>query len=248
MPRTTAATRTLTAETGTTRRRTAAPASGTARTGGVSRPTLANTPGREKVSSSGPRAGVGTGGWAAYRKVKSERSEKYPRFEVDKTGRKIFRFAEAEPFAFIYRHWVAKRPYTCLGDDCPLCEAGHKPKPVVFYNVITVADGILRVWEMSSEPVRKVQKRYDTLAAKDKTLADDDLYFVISKEKKDNGFFEYEVEQVRARDLSDEGYGEPLSAEDMAAALKRGLFTDEVVYVANRSDLVDAVEKLDDED
>jgi hypothetical protein len=108
------------------------------------------------------------------------------------------RFAEAEPFAFTYRHWVAKRPFTCLGEECPLCDAGHEPKPVVFYSVIDLADGTVKVWEMTAEPTRKVQKHYDRLADQGKALDDPSLYFVIFKCKGGNGFFTYDVEQFEA--------------------------------------------------
>lgn len=242
--RSTAGTRTLTGEAGTTRRRTPAAAEG-ARTGGVTRPSLASVPGREKVSSSGPRAGVGTGGWAAYKKVKADRSEKYPRFEVDKTGRKIFRFAEAEPFAFIYRHWVDKRPFTCIGDECPLCEAGDRPKPVVFYNVIDLEEAKMMVWEMSADPTRKVQNHYDELADLEKTLDDPGFYFVVSKAQKDRSSWEYTVVRVKTRDLEEDYRTEPLDADEIAAAMEH-LYDESIIWVSSKDDLREAVEKLKD--
>ena len=244
MPRNVAGGRTLTAEAGTTRRRTAA-APGTARTGGVTRPSLASVPGREKSRATGPRAGVGTGGWAAYKKVKADRSEKYPRFEVDKTGRKLFKFAEPEPFAFIYRHWVDRRPYTCIGEDCPLCEAGDRAKPVVFYNVIDLEDGEVKVWEMTSDPTRRVQAHYDELAELEKALDDPGFYFVVSKAQKDRSSWEYTVGRIKARDLEEDYRVEPLDEGELAAALEK-LFNDSIIYVSSKDDLREAVEKLED--
>lgn len=245
MPRTVAGGQTLTAEAGTTRRRTAGTGDG-ARTGGVARPSMANVPGREKerTGGTGGKRPVGKG-WQDFKKVSAERSTKFPRLDIDKDA-VVIRFAEAEPFAFIYRHWVNKIPYTCVGEDCPLCEVGDRAKPVVFYNVITVDDCVLRVWEMSSEPTRKVQKHYDKLAEKELTLDDPGLYFVVSKDRKDNNFFEYEVEKVPARDLEDECQLEPLGDDEIAEATKRGLFTDEIVKVHTKAELREAVEKLDD--
>lgn len=231
-----------TASTGTTRRS----ASGS---GAITRPSMGDM-GREKTKAGGTggnRDAVGTGGWAAYNKKKSEHTQRYPTLDIDKDA-VVIKFAEAEPFAVIYRHWVAKRPYTCIGEECPLCEAGHRAKPVVFYNVITVNDITLRVWEMSAEPTGKVKKQYDRLVGQDKTLDDPDLYFVVSKARKDNGFFEYDVEKVRASDLEDETRLEPLGADDYDAALKRGLWTDEIIFVNTKSDLRDAVERLSDDD
>lgn len=245
--RSTAGTRTLTGQAaggGTTRRRTPAPAEG-GRTGGVSRPSLANVPGREKQRQGGPRTGVGTGGWAAYRKVKAERSEQYPRLEIEKTGRKIIRFAEAEPFAFIYRHWVAKRPYTCIGEDCPLCEAGDRARPVVFYNVIDLEDATTKVWEMSSDPTRKVQTHYDELAEVEKTLDDPGLYFVVSKSQKDRSSWEYAVVKVKTRDLQEDYRTDPLDDAEIAAAMAT-LYDETIIYVSSKDDLREAVEKLED--
>lgn len=227
------------------RRTSSAPA------GGVTRPSMADVPGRSKTQRTGgtgsDRAGVGTGGWAGYNKKKAERSTKYPTLDIDKDPVTI-RFAEPEPFAFIYRHWVDKRPYTCIGEECPLCLAGQRAKPVVFYNVITVSDAMLRVWELSAEPTGKVKKQYDRLAGQDKTLDDPDLYWVVSKAKKDNGFFEYDVEKVRAPDLEDECRLEPLTDDEITEACKKGMFTDEIIYVNTKSDLREAVDKITDDD
>lgn len=229
----------------TTRRTSSGPA------GGVTRPSMADVPGRPKTQRTGgtgsDRAGVGAGGWAGYTKAKAERSTKYPTLDIN-TDPVTIRFAEPEPFAFIYRHWVDKRPYTCIGEECPLCLAGHRAKPVVFYNVITVSDCVLRVWELTAEPTGKVKKQYDRLAGQDKTLDDPDLYFVVSKAKKDNGFFEYDVDKVRASDLEDECRLEPLTDGEIADAMKRGPFTDEIIYVSTKSDLRDAAEKMTDDD
>lgn len=240
---------TPTAEAGTTRRRMT-PTTGERTAGGVQRPTLAGVPGREKTG--GDRRAVGGGGWAGVKKAREQRTEKFPRFEV-KDDPVLMRFAEPEPFAFIYRHWVDKKPYTCIADpeneiECPLCQVGHKAKPVVFYNVITVTDAVLRVWEMTSEPTRQVQKQYDKLAATGKTLDDPAFYFVVSKAKKDNGFFEYDVERVRAGDLAEEQGVEPMGADEIANATRRGLFTDELIQVSTKADLRDAAEGIDDTD
>lgn len=251
--RSTAATLTPSAQAGTPRRSAASGSSGSrtaTRSGGVTRPSMRDV-GREKSGSGeATRAGVGKGGWAAYRAAKSQRTEKYPRLEVDRDP-VVVKFTEAEPFAHIWRHWVSKIPYTCIGEDCPLCEIGHRARSVVFYNVITVDDCVLRVWELSSDPVRKVQKHYDKLAETDKTLDDPGLYFVVSKARKDNGFFEYDVDKVPARDLSDECGIEPLEDSEIEEAVRnhgKGLFTDEVIQVNTKADLREAVEKVDDTD
>jgi hypothetical protein len=254
--RSTAGNRTLTGERtaagSTGGRTTAATSQGGGRTGGVTRPSLANVPGREKKEAAGPRAGVGTGGWADYKKKSAERSTRYATLEVPEDTQVAVKFAEAEPFAFYFRHWPkGGRADVCIADadndvECPLCGVGDKPKPVVMYNVIDVGKNLLVVWEMSSEPTRKVQKHYDQLAARDRSLADEDLYFIVSKAKKTNGFFEYEVQRVRAADLQEEAGIDPLSPEEIEDATKKGLFTDEIVYVRSRADLQEVADGLED--
>lgn len=253
--RSTAVNRTLAGErtaAGGSGRSTAATPGRTA--GGVTRPSLAGVPGREKKSGtpSGPKPGVGTGGWAGYKKQQAERSTRYPTLEVDDKGQTAVKFAEPEPFAFYYRHWPkGGRADVCIADpdndvECPLCGVGDKPKPVVMYNVIDVGKNLLVVWEMTSDPTRKVQKHYDQLLARDRALDDDDLYFIVTKTKKDNNFFEYEVQRVRAADLQEEAGIDPLSPEEIADAVKKGLFTDEIVYVRNRADLQEVADGLAD--
>lgn len=251
MPRQTAGTRPLTSE-----RTTAAGAGrstanqGRTTAGGVSRPSMASVPGREKKG--GGKAGVGTGGWAAYKKKEAERSTRYPSLEVVEDGQTVIKFAEPEPFAFYYRHWPkGGRADVCIADadndvECPLCAVGDRPKPVVMYNVIDVRKSLLVVWEMTSEPTRKVQKQYDLLAGRDRTLDDADLYFIVTKAKKNNGFFEYDVQRVRAGDLNEEAGADPLSEAEIEDALKRGLFTDEIVYVRDRDALQEVADGLED--
>lgn len=222
-------------------------------TGGVRRPSsLGAVAGRDKARAggTGSKGVVGKGGWAGYKKEQAERSQKYPTLDIEKDA-VVIKFADGEPMAYIFRHWVDRRPYTCIGNDCPLCEAGLRAKPVVYYNVITVEDNTLRVWEMSKEPTNKVHKHYERLEGQGKTLDDPALYFVVSKHRKDNNFFEYDVERVRAGDLSDETGLEPLSDEEIAAAKDnngKGLYTDEVIYVNTKAELREAVDKITDND
>lgn len=239
------------AEGGTTRRM-AASSGGDRTTGGVTRPTMGQVPGREKRPS-GNKPGVGTGGWGGLKKAKEQHSNRAPTLDIkEDVAPQAIKIVEAEPFAFYYRHWPkGGRADVCIADadndvDCPLCDVKDKPKPVVLYNVITVSDNTLRVWEMTADPTKALQKHYDQLKAKDKTLDDPDLYFMVSKTRADNGFFEYDVTKVRASDLQDEASVEPLTADEIADATKKGLFTDDIVYVRNRDDLQEVADHIKD--
>ena len=259
MPRTTAGSRSSAPLTPHAAR--TAPASAPPARTGASRPSMRDVPGRPKQSAEqrGERRGVHTGGWAGYKKAKEERSAKYPRFEVDKDGTpSIIRFAQAEPFAFIHRHWVAKRPYTCIRDDendvrCPLCDAataenGILAKPVVFYNVIDLTDEArVKVWELTADPTRKVIKQYDLLADMEpaRTLDDPGFYFAVSKSQKDRSAWEYEVERIKVRDLQEDWGAEPLGDDEFTEATEK-LFDDSIIYVSSTDDLREAVEKIED--
>lgn len=240
-----------------TKRRTLAGTGGERTVGGVQRRSLADVPGRDKKPG-GERQGVRRGGWQGLNKEREQRTEKFPRVDVPEAPEYLLlRFAEDELFGFIYRHWIGKRPYTCIRDvendiECPLCDVvGNDPKmkakPVVFYNVIDVETCTLRVWEMTSEPTRQIRKLYDELAAKEKGLADPAWYVLVTKEKKDNGFFEFTAKLVKTRDLAEDYGVEPLTEAEIAEAVRnhgKGLFTDEIIQSANRQDLREAAASL----
>ena len=148
---------------------------------------------------------------------------------------------------------MAKRPYTCISDPenavlCPLCDAGDRAKPVVFYNIIDLADGLLKVWEMTADPTRQVQKQYEVLAEMEpsRTLDDPDFYFKVSKEQKDRSAWEYAVDRVKVRDLQEDCGTEPLGHDEIAEATSKGLFDDSIIYVSSTDDLREAVEKIED--
>ena len=252
--RQTAGNRTLNAAAGTgTRRSAATPARTTGGTGGGQRPSMRDIAARQRAEApAGRRAGVGTGGWQAYRAARAARSERYKRVEVPKTGHLIFAFCTAEPLAYIFRHWVDRRPYTCIRDiengiDCPLCDAGDRAKEVVFYDVVDLSDTSVYVWEMTADPIRKIQVHYDQLADMDppRTLDNEEYYFVVSKQQKDRSSWEYTIQRVKARDLLEEWGVEPLTGEERAACLEN-LHDDSIVYVSSREDLTAAVDKLED--
>lgn len=231
----------------TTRRRTSREDSdtGTSRRSAVQRPTMRDTKSRDKTPANRASA-IGTGGFAAYKKASRERSQEYPRLEVDDQPQ-LLKFAEPEPFALIFRHWVpterGRRPWTCLGDDCPLCDVGDQAKEVLFFNVITVADASLKVWEASKDPARQIQKRYDDSASS--PLDRDDLYFAVSKAQKSNKTYEYTLEKVKVRDLEEDFDAEPLTDEEIDEATKK-LYDDSIIKVPTKADLREAVKGLED--
>ena len=90
-------------------------------------------------------------GWSAGQQTMDSTSTYAQSFRPeDKT--QVVKFLEDEPYANFRRHWLdtvnaqgAKtvRAYTCslsFDEDCPLCEAGHKPQAVAAFNIAICGD------------------------------------------------------------------------------------------------------------
>lgn len=90
-------------------------------------------------------------GWSAGQQTMDSTSTYAQSFRPeDKT--QVIKFLEDEPYANFRRHWLdtvnaqgAKtvRAYTCslsFDEDCPLCEAGHKPQAVAAFNIAICGD------------------------------------------------------------------------------------------------------------
>lgn len=190
------------------------------------------------------RRALHTADMKTYKEKVAASSLKYRRFDVKEGTEYPIAFLEPEPFAHFFRHWLNKRPYTCLGDTCPLCDAGDRAKPVLMFNIYDFTDDHVKVWEMTRDPAKKVEKRYDALDKKGKKLNSPNVCFVVSKEKGSNNVIAYDVVQLPVDDFDDYGV-QPLSRDELAD-LDSKLYDDTIVYVSSLSDLQDAVEKIED--
>jgi hypothetical protein len=172
----------------------------------------------------------------------------YRRLSIE-DGPIIIAFLEPEPFAHFFRHWVqtseGRRGRVCIGDDCPLCNIGDSPKPVMLFNVVDMDDQQVNVWELGKDAAKKVEKRYDALEAKDKHLNDPGTYFAVARTKKSNGFYEYSVDPVKERDLEEDWNLQPLSDDDIEDLLGN-LYGDEIVKVSTISELREFADNLKD--
>lgn len=178
-----------------------------------------------------------------YKQKVAESTLRYRRYVVKGKKEQPFAFLEPEPFANFFRHWVGKRPYTCLGDICPLCDAGDRSKPVLMYNIYDFDDDQVKVWELSKEPAKKVEKRYDALEAKGKFLNSPGVFFTVSKDQTgDNGgSYVYDVQLLSPEDM------EYLEIEPLSKSEVRDLklYDDSIVYVNKVSELEEAIDKLE---
>jgi len=172
-------------------------------------------------------------------------------------------FLDPENFSYAKRHWikymsvdeatgkpvqVTKVEY-CLEDedDCPLCEIGDRAKPTAYFNVVDVsAPSKVLVCEATPDPTSAIQKEYNKLVGKGKHLSDDNMYWVISKEKGKNGFFSYSVDRLSEDDMASEWEGlSPITATQREA-LRHRAYDD--TYILNqmktRAELQEFVDSL----
>jgi len=210
----------------------------------LSSPTL-DTP------TSTPRAGGRGSGWNAHRE--NRRAAFSKEFMVPEGQQQLIRFLDDEPFESYYRHWLRDRPkgerqtFTCIGEECPLCEAGDKPAFLVLFNVIDMlADGgpMAKVWSTSPNPAGIIEEF--ALDKKYSPLNRADQYFAVSKKKGANGIFGYSVMPVKARDLPEDWDGlQPITAEqeEKLGTERRG---SDYIRTDERSVLLKLAEELED--
>jgi hypothetical protein len=192
-----------------------------------------------------PSASHGGRGFGAYKQTVQENRQDYASLKVEDETLAVA-FLEDEPFDHVLRHWVNKKPRNCIGDDCPLCERSIPAKPVLLFNVVDMAkpDKVL-LWEASADPAKRIEKRYDDLAKKNKHLNDEGVYFEVSKFKKDNNVYEYVVDKLAESDLVDDWGLEPLTDDDRAA-LAEDLYDASIIRKSTRAELIEFLDEQGD--
>lgn len=168
----------------------------------------------------------------------------------------VIAFLEDENFAYALRHWVKfidpesgqQRTVAewCLEDDCPLCDIGDRAKPTAFFNVVNLATpGKVLVWEATADPTKAIEKEYSKLQRKGQNLNDEDLFWVVSKEKGRNNIPSYSVDKLPLEDLEVEWPSlTPLTAEQRES-LSEKLYDETYIKFKTREELEDLASKLD---
>lgn len=163
-------------------------------------------------------------------------------------------FLEPENFTYALRHWIkyigedgnqTTRAEWCLEEDCPLCDIGDRPKPVAFFNVVdlTVPNKVL-VWEASADPTGAIQKEFNKLAKRGQTLSQDNLYWVVSREKKSNGFYTYSVDKLPEDELTVEWKSLRPITGAQRDALRHRAFDESYVEYKDRQELQEFTDSL----
>lgn len=211
--------------------------------------------GRERITKDVPYSSFGAG-WSTSKKTpkfRSSRDAKRFEQEIPDDGEEIlFKFLEEVPFASYWQHWVKKRPYVCLIDDCPLCEIGHRPKSVDCFNVIalhkvnTTGEVIPEVflWSLSPAPKKEVEAKAEK--PRSSPLNREDLYFTISKKMGKNKIPEFNLEFIKADELEEEYGMPPLTAEAIESLAETSFGEVDLTQVSTRQELEDVVSSLED--
>lgn len=184
-------------------------------------------------------------GWGAAKKAVAESGGDYAdEFKIQE-DESLIKFLEDEPFASVMEHWVdeitkGKRSFYCLGrKECPLCKAGHQPKPKVFFNVAEITGEEPRVQALVAGPglMKKIEKEHEG-----KGGPIDRHYWRISKSgggKK--GPVTYSMSTVKARDLADDY---ELDADEVALSLKSlKPYDAEIIKYTSKQTLQDVVDE-----
>jgi hypothetical protein len=186
-----------------------------------------------------PAPKVGGKGWGSYEKTKSATSSFPTDFKVT-DDEVIVKFLDDEPFFVYLQHWIerqGKRSWTCLESKCPLCDdAGDKPSQQVCFNVVDFTDPEspeLKMWKVGPT-IADILKNF----SKNKKTAPinrDDLYFSVSKERK-NKKTTYFIRPVKERDLEGDWDTDPLTDEDLEE-FEAKAYDENAVQVNTRAEL-----------
>lgn len=163
-----------------------------------------------------------TKGWGGYKSKRQETSEYVKNYALpDKAPGEIIKIMDDEPFSVYSEHWLdekqGKKSYVCIGEGCPLCAIGEKPRVYLLFNVLDLRDpdnGVIYPWKVS----QTVGDVLEGFADNEKTspINRDDLYFSIYKTgggKK--GRVQTNISPVKARDLLEDWDIQPFTAKEL---------------------------------
>ena len=191
-----------------------------------------------------PKRRVVRSGWAGAEQTKVADSDYASRLKITDDPQ-IIKFLEDAPFASWRQHWIERtgqKSFTCLGDDCPLCNAGSKPSSRFAFNVALLGDGedpVLKSFEIGARVIDQLKNFHN----EPRTGPLSKHYWAVSKTGK-GATTVTNLQLVKERDL--EEYGLEALTEDQMDELVSSKYTDDIIAVPKRKDLVRiAEEELD---
>lgn len=219
-------------------RRTTKPTETTRRRSG-----LADRPAKKSSKKDSPVRS----GWEGHNKTKAAAGDFPEDFKIEKEP-KLVKFLEDEPFASYRQHWIerqGKKSFTCIEEDCPLCNAGDRPSAKTCFNVLSLSEGGKPVNKVLTVGVR-LGEQLRGFATDRKTGPLTRLYWSMSKTGK-GGKTSYNVVPVKERDLEEDWEIDPLD-EDEIEAFEENLYGEEAVQVPTRKQLKEIASEISDED
>lgn len=183
-------------------------------------------------------------GWGGVEQTKYAESDYASRLKVTDDPQ-IIKFLEDAPFASWRQHWIERsgqKSFTCLGEDCPLCGAGSKAAARFAFNVALLSgdeEPVLKSFEIGSRVIDQLANFHKS----ERTGPLSKHYWAVSRTGK-GATTVTNLQMVKATDLEDWGI-DPLSKEELAALVAEK-YTDDIIAIPKRKDLVRiAEEELD---
>jgi hypothetical protein len=189
-------------------------------------------------------------GWSGFKAKRQETSDYVKNYALPEDQEEIIKILDEEPFSNYAEHWLdekkGKKSYVCIGEDCPLCNIGDKPRVYSMFNVLDLRDGeepTVFPWKVS-QTVTDVLEGY-AKSERTSPINREDLYFSIRKTgggKK--GRVQTNLNPVKARDLEEDWGIVPFSGKELDAF---PLYEeDDVLEFTSRKTLKVIADDLDD--
>jgi hypothetical protein len=164
----------------------------------------------------------------------------------------IVKFLEPVPFFTYRQHWLdeaeGKKSFTCLGDDCPLCDdLADSPALKVCFNVLDYSDPDkpeVKVWSVGSRLAQVIEQF--SLDKKTSPLDREDLFWAVSRSGKGSKT-SYSLVPVKERDLEEDWGLDIDAAYDALDELGDELHDETFIQINSRDELADLASEILDE-
>lgn len=159
-------------------------------------------------------------GWDAALKSVNDKGGKYTNDFKFSEDQQLVKFLDSEPLAVYSQHWIerpGKKSWTCLGDECPLCEGGDRPSRKIAFSIVNLSaeSPVVEILTVSPKTMQ-ILARFN----QDKTTGPlDRLYYSMSKQGTGPKAV-FQIVPVKARDLEEDWGINPSDAENIVAGFE----------------------------
>jgi hypothetical protein len=183
-------------------------------------------------------------GWAAVDSMRSDDANYAVRL---KTGADpvLIKFLEDAPYASWRQHWVnrpGQKSFICRdgmdSNDCPLCDAGNRPRPLYAFNVLLM--------ERGEEPALRSYEAGTRVIATLRNFNDDERqgplnkhYWAVSRSGT-GPQTQYNHLLVKERDLKEEWNADPLDSDALEDSLKKA-YTPDILRISTHDEMMTIV-------